>query len=130
MSLVLLTRGLTAQANDLGEIVAYHRVSRFAPRMGLAPTPWDNTGFAFLGDMIQGQAPPTVSWDNSYFHTIQQTRVPTVDALDQTLAAQPDTELVGPFDPGDAGTELVRTRRAMFIPTKYVPIVLDLGLFP
>ncbi len=80
--------------------------------------------------MIQGQAPPTVSWDNSYFHTIQQTRVPTVDALDQTLAAQPDTELVGPFDPRDAGTELVRTRRAMFIPTKYVPIVLDLGLFP
>ena len=130
MSLVLLTRDDMAIATDPGEIVAYHRVSRFAPRMGLAPTPWDNAGFAFLGDMIQGQAPPTVAWDNSYFHTVQQTRVPTIAALDQTLAAQPNTEMVGPFADGKAGTELVRTRRTMFLPTKYVPLVLDLGLSP
>jgi hypothetical protein len=69
-------------------------------------------------------------WDNTYFHSILQTRVPTIAAIDQTLAGQPATELLGPFGKNDAGTELVRTRRAMFIPTKYVPLVLDVGLTP
>jgi hypothetical protein len=43
---------------------------------------------------------------------------------------QPLTKLVGPFDDNNAGTEIVRTRRAMLLPTKYVPRVLDMGLSP
>jgi hypothetical protein len=86
MSLILLTRGNAATADNPGEIIAYHRLSRFAPRMGLAPTPWDTLGFAFLGDIIQGLAPPTVLWDNNYFHTVNQTRVPTIAVNSRTAS--------------------------------------------
>jgi hypothetical protein len=130
MSLILLMRSNMALATDPGEIVTYHCMTHFTPCMGLAPIPWDNLGFAFLGDMIPGQLPPMVLWDHSYFHTIKQTRMPTIAALDQTLAAQPNTKLVGSFRNNDAGTELLRTRHGMSIPTKYVPMVLGMGLSP
>ena len=36
--------------------VYHHVVSRFAPRIGMLPTPWDDITFAFLGDVVQQQA--------------------------------------------------------------------------
>lgn len=100
MALVLLTHNNAAPEAYPGEVLAYHQVTRFVPRMGLAPTPWDNLGFAFMGDLIQGQAPPTVMWDTLNFHTVAQTHVLTVLALDQPIAAQPNLNMVGPFNNG------------------------------
>jgi hypothetical protein len=38
----------------------------------MLPTPWDDVAFAFQGDVVQQQAPPSIVWDQSYFHTVVQ----------------------------------------------------------
>jgi hypothetical protein len=53
--------------------------------MGLTATPLDTLGFAFLGNMIQGQAPPTISWDNNYFHKVSQPCMPSIAAISWLL---------------------------------------------
>jgi hypothetical protein len=49
---------------------------------------------------------------------------PTVQLLDSLFALDPDTQLVGPFNNGDAGTEPLFTRFLMYLPHKYVPLLL------
>ena len=48
MSFVLLCRDPAADAaTDPGKVVLFHRVSKFAARIGLPPTAWDDSAFAF-----------------------------------------------------------------------------------
>ena len=47
MAFVLLTRPSNAPAEEIGEINAYHCVSKFSPRIGMVPTAWDDVTFAF-----------------------------------------------------------------------------------
>ena len=128
MAMVGLVRSRVAPAAVLGVVQAYHRLTRFGKRLGLPNTPFDDQAHAFLGDLVNGQAPTSVTLQPAYFHPTDQTRVPTPAALDQLIAAHPDTEIFGPFAATDADTELVRTRRMMLIPSKYLPIVLDHGI--
>ena len=51
----------TPQAPN-GRVMLYHRLQRFQPQLGQPATPYDNQGFAFHGDLVGGQAPPTVEW--------------------------------------------------------------------
>ncbi len=60
MAFVMHCRSVGAPATEPGSITLYHRVTRFALRMGLPPTPWDDVAFAFQGDVTQGQAPPSI----------------------------------------------------------------------
>jgi hypothetical protein len=60
MAFVMHCRAAGAAATDPGSVTLYHRVARFAPRMGLPTTPWDDVAFAFQGDVTQGQAPPSI----------------------------------------------------------------------
>jgi hypothetical protein len=101
MTFLLHTRSPTAPADNPDLINAYHRVGRFGPRLWLPPTPWDNVVFAFMGDLVEGQAPPLVIWDTDvYFRQLNnQYAVPTPAALDQLLAGDPDQQVFGPFDP-------------------------------
>jgi hypothetical protein len=50
--------------------------------------------------------------------------------MDQLLAQDPNAQFVGPFGNADAGTEVVRTRRTMAIPPRYVTILLENSLSP
>ena len=131
MSFVLHCRPANTPDAAPGYVNVYHRVSRFAPRIGMLPTPWDDVAFAFQGDVVQQQAPPSVVWDQSYFHTVVQLiRVPTVIMMDQLLGQDPNSQFVGPFGEDDAGTEVVRTRRATVVPHRYVQLLLAQSLTP
>jgi hypothetical protein len=131
MSFVLHCRPVTTPAAAPGYVNVYHLVSRFAPRIGMLPTPWDDIAFAFQGDVVQQQAPPSVVWDQSYFHmVVQLIRVPTVIMMDQLLGQDINSQFVGPFGEEDAGTEVVRTRRATVVPHRYVQLLLAQSLTP
>jgi hypothetical protein len=128
MAFLLHTRSPTALIN------AYHRVGRCGPRLGLptTPWPWDNVGFTFMGDLVDGQAPPSVIWDTDvYFRQLNnQYAVPTPAALDQLLAGDPDQQVFGPFDPAVQGVDLIRTRRSTLVPSRYLGLLFNQGLTP
>ena len=115
MSFVLHCRPAETPAEAPGYINMYHRVSRFAPRIGMLPTPWDDIYFAFQGDVVQQQAPTSVVWDQSYCHiVVHMIRVPTVVMMDQLLAQDPNSQFVGPFGEGDAATDVISYPKKLF----------------
>jgi hypothetical protein len=132
MSFVLHCRPAKTPAAAPGYVNIYHRVSRFAPRIGMLPTPWDDVAFAFQGDVVQQQVPPSIVWDQSYFHTVVQSliRVPTAIMMGQLLGQDPNSQFMGPFDEEDAGTEIVCTRHATVVPHRYVQLLLAQSLTP
>ena len=132
MSFVLHCRPDHAPAEAPGYVNVYHpRVSHFAPRIGMLPTPWGDIAFAFQGDVVQQQAPPSIVWDQSYFHTVvPMIRVPTVVMMDQLLGQDPNSQFMGPCGEEDAGTEVIRTRCATVVPHGYVQLLLVQSLTP
>jgi hypothetical protein len=77
----------------------------------MLPTPWDDVTFAYQGDVVQQQAPPSVVWDQNIFHTVvQMIQVSTVVMTDQLLAQDPNSQFsMGPFAEEDTRTEVIRT---------------------
>jgi hypothetical protein len=57
-------------------------------------------------------------------------RVPTRPALEDWLAANPDTPLVDPPDVLGLDTEVVRVRNCMLVPFRYVRLLLQQPLTP
>ena len=129
MAHVLLVRPTHAGADDPGQIQGYHRLCKYIPQIGEV-TGLDNVGYAFLGDVYGGNAPATVIMDNDLFNRCTSVRVKTPLAIDQHFAAHSDDELLGSYDAAEPDTETVTTRVAMFIPNKYVTMVMDQGLTP
>ena len=94
--------------------------------MDLPATPFDSVAFAFLGDIVQDQAPTSVVWEGANFHVENQlVLVPTVQMMDQFLAAVPAEPLLGPYQNADAGTEVIKTRQTVLLPQKYVSLFID-----
>ena len=94
-------------------VTMYHRLQRFEPRLG-CPTPFDGSGYAFHGDVVHGQAPPSIEWPANAFHQVNAAvRIPTRLALDDWLVANPHMLLMDP--PGALGLdmEVVRIRNCM-----------------
>jgi hypothetical protein len=113
-----------------GRICLFHRLQRYAPQLG-APTEFDNVGYAFVGDLTNNQAPPSIEWPANAFHQVGVSiRVPQREILDQALAADPTVELLGPFGNEDAGTDVIRVRQVMLVPFRYVRILLQRPLTP
>jgi hypothetical protein len=113
-------------------ISLFHHLQRFAPQLG-APTGFDNKGYAFFGDITNGQAPATVEWPANAFHQAGgfMIHVPTREVIDQTFGADLAVNLLGPFGNDDAGTEvLVRVRYAMLLPFCYMRLLLRRPLTP
>jgi hypothetical protein len=126
---VLLVRPANAAADDPGTIQGFHRVIRYEPSL-VGTTAFDNVGYAFLGDVLNGQVPHTTIWADKYFNRTNDTQVPTAAYMDQLLAADPALQQVGTFVAGTADTEAVNTRFCMFIPNRYMTMLLDDGLTP
>lgn len=126
---VLLVRHFTAGPDDPGTIQGFHRCVRYEAGL-MNPTPFDDVGYAFMGDIHQGQAPHTVVWADDYFNRTNDVQVPTAAYMDQLLAADPALTQVGPFAAGTADTEPVNTRFCMFIPNRYMTLLLDDSMSP
>lgn len=129
MAHVLLVRPNTAGADDPGLIQGYHRLCKYTPMIG-ETTSLDNSGYAFLGDVYGGNAPASVVMDNDLFNRCTSVIVKVPLATDQHFAAHPNDDLMGPYDAAEPDTETVTTRFAMFIPNKYLTMVMEQGLTP
>ncbi len=107
------------------KIHLYHSLSKFLPRLGLQGTNWDNEMFVTKGELYQNQA-TTTYWLGEYFHQIPgQHRVASPATIDTALGGDPLLESVGPYNDQDAGTQVVRCRRSIYCPPKYVPMMMD-----
>jgi hypothetical protein len=124
------TTPLAAAPGHIGRLLLLHRVAKFHAVVGMLVHQRSDRAFALKGDLVQGQL-PSVDWDANYLHQVQgQQNVPTQDALTQLLASDPNLELVRPFANGEAGTELIRTRRCMYVPPRFVTLFLENNLTP
>lgn len=102
-----------------------HRITRYAPTLGLA-TEWDGSVFAMASDLGPGNQ---VAWVHfpaaTAFTRTSYVRVPTVDRMaDCWVAAPAEAHLLGPFAEAAAGTESVRTRFFSPVPKDYIPLVM------
>ena len=50
-----------------GAVTCYHRLTQYPRRPHVGATPWDELGFAFVIEVVHGQA-QTVLWENIMFH--------------------------------------------------------------
>jgi hypothetical protein len=119
-----------AGPGDPGTIVAVHRLTRHEPRFALLPLPYDNIGFAFFGDVVNGQAPTTVMVPDIWFNQTTQVQAPTHGLLAQELAADPAQEVFGPYAAGQADVTPVVSRRMVLVPNRYALPFLTVGLKP
>ena len=65
-----------------------------------------------------------------FLNCVHNVRVPTMANDTAWLGADPDLELLGPYDPVDAGTDVVRGRNSCFLPPPFVPLFLNAPLKP
>lgn len=87
-------------------------------------TPWDNNLYAFLGEVTQGMA-TTVAFPTTAFNEIENVCIRSADYILQNLGAIHGTEGFPPVPPNDPLTEEVSTRYLMYLPAKYVSLLLD-----
>jgi hypothetical protein len=93
---------------------------RFENTVGLQlPPTLVNRIFAFDGDLHRSQG-FNVELPNQLFELIGNTvLVPTVAHITAQIAANPNLDILGPFQAGDANTEVVRSRNSILVPFRY-----------
>ena len=58
---------ISDDAHPLGRVMLFHWLQHFDPQLG-NPTPLNNNACAFCGNVLDGQAPPSVQWPDDAFH--------------------------------------------------------------
>ena len=86
--------------------------------------------FAFLGDFRGVQPPQLVEWPRTAFEQTIAVNVVGDGAIDTALAADAALVQLGPFPDGAAGVTTVTTLRAMYLPARYVSVVIGRILNP
>ncbi len=127
-----------------GLSMVLHGITRFPSRLGVT-SPWDDRSFGFLQDVVaEGGDIPSVEVFTNFFELNPggPVTVPATLALvDELWDADPDLCML-PFmahvpaaapaanAPAAATTRAVHTRRLMFVPARYLPIVINRRLTP
>ena len=122
------TPGL-AEDRDPGRISLLHSVSYYASRMGRPPCRWDDGTFVNRGEVSYSTAPLAV-WVPTYLHLAPAVHVPSVAAIDTPLSGDTNVTLLGPYGAGDAGVEIIRCRKTVYVPAPYVGLLLCADLTP
>jgi hypothetical protein len=107
------------------KVYVLHMPSKFVPALDGRTTAWDNRLFAFLGEMIRDN-PMTVAFPASGFELIAN----NVWAWDEEtftieFEALADAQLFPKLNVNAAHATPLRTRRLMYLPAKYVSLLLD-----
>ncbi|MGH7974234.1 MAG: hypothetical protein ACREBR_01815, partial [bacterium] len=103
-----------------------HRLLRIRPRFGYAASPLQGRTFALLGDIREVDL-TTVEWPLEALQTTPEVIVPNIRELENELTTHPGQDVLGPYVEG-ANYEAIRTRNVMYVPPKYVSLVLQGGL--
>jgi hypothetical protein len=117
---------------ESGRSLLVHGIHKCPSTIGI-PMEWDNKIYAFLGHVEDGDI-TTITFHTEYFSQSRgelYTNVPsTINRMDELWGAEPDKDLLGPFEDKDALITSSRTRHLMYVPPKYVPIVANRRLTP
>lgn len=106
-------------------IYIIHMPTKYIPCLDGRPSPWDNRLFAFLGELIRDN-PMTVAFPASGFELVTNNIWIWDDATFQTeLPNLQEAQLFPKQNANAANTVAKRTRRLMYLPSKYVPLLLD-----
>ena len=110
-------------AADPPMVRVLHRPTRYAPTLGRV-TVWDNAVYAFSTDVGPGNLIGLLQWPADAFARTVAVQVPTVATVAAQWTAAAGADCLGPFNPGDADTEAVRTRFLCPVPQAYAYQVL------
>lgn len=127
---LLLVHPTTQVGEGPGTIYSYHHFPQYNSCLGQPPTAFNNCSMAFIGDIVNGQAPTMVQIANTYFHQASVVQTPTVACINQLLAADLNLQLLGPYNVGDPDVEDVNVWCLVFIPNPYLALILSQGLTP
>ena len=108
---------------------------RTYPARATQPTVWDGQVFAFSSDVFPGGSIATVEFPASAFRLTSNVQVPSSAAVMDHLWIEADAggvpaPLLGPYAAGTPDTRVIRTRRMIRVPHKYVGLVLGERLEP
>ena len=56
--------------------------------------------------------------------------MPSVADIDTSLAGDPNVKFLGPYGAGDAGAEIIRCRKTVYVPAPYVGLLLSDNIIP
>ena len=63
-------------------------------------------------------------WDPIYLHLSPVVYVPSAAAIDTSLSGGANITLLGPYGAGDAGVEIIRCHKTVYVPAPYVGLLL------
>ena len=92
--------------------------------MGMLASPWDDAIFVLKGYIAYGTI-ACMNWPPKILHRIGATVHVLADlAIDAALAANPDTNLLGPFSSTDSNVEPLCIHKTIYLPAPFVGIFL------
>jgi hypothetical protein len=119
-------------ANLQPRVYCIHTLSRYVGSLDGEATPWDDRYFATLGD-VMGDVSVTVALPDTAFNLTPAAgiRAYTTERIVAGIANIPDGSLFPNIAPSRNGVSLppnvtlIRARHCMYLPAKYVPLVLS-----
>ena len=114
---------------DPTRISLLHSICYYESRMGRLPCRWDDETFGNRRDVSYDTAPLSV-WDPKYIHLTPAVYVPSAAAIDTSLYGDTNVTLLGPYGAGDAGVEIICYCKTVYVPARYVGLLLCAHLTP
>jgi hypothetical protein len=102
-------------------IYLYHRPSALTPPMGSS---WNKQEYVFVGDVQCRQPPVVAPWPRDAFRRLQPRLIASSALLDASFASDAQIQQAGPFEMDVPGQTHIATRRLMYLPPRYVPMVM------
>lgn len=127
--------GLFQDSRDpAGLSMVFNGIHRMPTSLGTV-TPWDGKVLMLAGEVINGQISSVETPANGFAiaNNGNYTVVPSsMERMDELLAANPRDSVIGPLTADDAGktTGRVRCRYLVWVPPRYVPVVINRRLNP
>ena len=111
-------------------IAILHSVYNYVLRMGLPDPPWDDDSFSSKGEICCGTI-SCVNWLLASLHQIgSMVYLPTDLAIDTTIAADPDADLLGNFTSMYTNVEPLCIRNNIYLSAPFIEIFLERYLTP
>ena len=88
--------------------------------LGQPDHPRWNRFYAFNGDLLGTTSYSVHVWDSIYGLIPNSVNVPTVATMNAAISGDPNLQQLGPYNDGDAGTEVIRVRHTIVILFAYV----------
>ena len=120
---------LLLQHSDDNKLHIYLQVDHVTTRLGMAATGWENRTFLGKGDLHHNQH-VMVEFDNDYWNRTAIYYSGDDAAIDNSLTADPNAQVLGPWTAADAGAIQTRTRSTCYVPPAYVNLFLAGPLTP